>query len=69
MFYLRLSVATAATVYQEPHFWRIEGQELFAFLFDQKNFHIWIHCNAWSNLTQDIQFMGGSNLMMPTQII
>ena len=38
--YLRLFVAAAATVYQEPHFWRTEGQELFAFLFDQKNFHV-----------------------------
>ena len=31
-----LSVAVAATVYQEPHFWtrlRTEGQELFEFLF------------------------------------
>ena len=26
--FVRLFVATAATVYQEPHFWRTEGQEL-----------------------------------------
>ena len=31
-------VAAAATVYQEPHFQRVEGQKLFAFLFDPKNF-------------------------------
>ena len=30
-----------------------------------RNFPLWIHCNTWSNLTQEIQFlefMGGSNL-------
>ena len=31
-------VAAAASVYQEPHFWKGEGQEIFAFLFDQKVF-------------------------------
>ena len=35
-----LFVAAAATVYQEPHFWRTEGQELFVFLFDQKDFWV-----------------------------
>ena len=63
--FIWLFVAEAATVYQEPHFWRTEGQEHFAFLLDQKNFCVWIPCNAWSNLTQEIQFlefMGGSNL-------
>ena len=29
--FVRLHVAAAATVHQEPHFWRTEGQELFAF--------------------------------------
>ena len=37
---VRLFVPAAATVYQEPHFWRTEGQELFAFLFDPKIFHV-----------------------------
>ena len=35
-----------------------------AFLFDQKNFRVWIHCSTWSNLMQEIQFLefrGGSN--------
>ena len=35
MFYLgfvRLFVAIAATVYQEPHFWRTEGHELLEFM-------------------------------------
>ena len=57
-------VAAAATVYQEPHFLRDDGQKLFAFLLDQKIFRVWIHCSTWSNLTQEIQFlefMGGSN--------
>ena len=39
MFYFgscKTFVAAAASVYQEPHFWKIEGQELFAFLFNQK---------------------------------
>ena len=34
-------------------------------LFWPKNVHVWIHCNTWSNLMQEIQlleFMGGSNL-------
>ena len=34
--FVRLFVAAAATVYQEPHFRQIEVQELSAFLFDQK---------------------------------
>ena len=41
-----------------------EGQELLAFLFGPKNFRVWIHCSAWSNLMQEIQFlefMGRSN--------
>ena len=37
---VRLFVAATATVYQEPHFWRTEGQELFASLCDQKNFQV-----------------------------
>ena len=40
------------------------SQELFAFLFDQNTFCVWIHCSTWSNLTHIIQFlefMGGSN--------
>ena len=52
-------VAAAATVYQEPHFYRGEGQEHFALLFDQI-----IFIAVWSNLTQEIQFLefiGGSN--------
>ena len=57
----RLFVAAAATVYQEPHFWRTEGHKLFSSIWP-KIFHIWIHCKAWYNLTQDIEFMGGSNL-------
>ena len=36
----------AATVYQEPHFYRIENQKPFAFLFDQKNFLCLNPCNA-----------------------
>ena len=48
----RDSVAVAATVYQEHHFWpwlRTEGQELFAF---------WIlACNTWSFSMQQIQFL------------
>ena len=38
--FVRYFVAAAATVYQEPHFWRTEGQELFVFLFDQKDFWV-----------------------------
>ena len=44
---------------------KMEGQELFAFLFWPTKYCIWIHCKAWCNLTQDIyfpQFMNGSNL-------
>ena len=51
---VRLFVAAAATVYQESHFWRTEGQELL---------HLCVTKNY--NLTQEIQFlefMGGSNL-------
>ena len=68
MFYFgvwRLFVAAAATLYQENHFWRTEGQELLH-LCNQKLLYIWIHCSAWSNLMQEVQFlefMGGSNLM------
>ena len=36
--FVRLIAAAAAIVYQESHFWRTEGQQLFRFLFDQKNF-------------------------------
>ena len=36
--FIRLFVAAAATVYQEPHFGRTEGQEFFAFLFDPQKF-------------------------------
>ena len=36
--FVRLFVAAVATVYQEPHFWRAEDQELFTFLFDHNNF-------------------------------
>ena len=39
----RVFVAAATTVYQQSHFWkrlRTEGQELFAFRFDQKNSHL-----------------------------
>ena len=31
-------------------------------LCDQKCFQIWIPCNTWSNLMQEIQFLGWSNL-------
>ena len=44
---------------------KMEGQELFAFLFWPTKYCIWIHCKAWCNLRQDIyfpQFMNGSNL-------
>ena len=44
-------------------FWRTKGQNFFAFLFNHKQC-IWIHCKAWSNLTQEIEFlefMGGFN--------
>ena len=34
--FVRLFVAATATVYQEPHFWTTESQELF--VFDQKKF-------------------------------
>ena len=63
-------VAAVATVYQEPHFWRTEGQELFAFLFDWKKttiYRVWIPCNGWSNPIQGIlflEFMGESNLTL-----
>ena len=40
MAFVRLFVAAAATVYQEPHFRRTERQKVFAFLFDQNNFHV-----------------------------
>ena len=36
MFYFgiwKIFIAAAATILQEPHFWRTKGQELFAFLF------------------------------------
>ena len=62
---VRHFVAAATTVYQLPNFWRTEGEELFVFLFDPNIFWIWIYCNAWSNLTEEIQFlefMGRSNL-------
>ena len=42
---MRLFVAEAATVYQEPHFWRTEGQELFAFLLD-------LHLNPLQRMIQ-----------------
>ena len=54
----RVSVAVAATVYQEHHFWprlRSEDQELFAFLF--KNPFESIACNTWSFSMQQIQFL------------
>ena len=68
--FVKLFVATAATVYQQPHFWRTEGQELCISVW-LNFFHVWIHCNALSNLMQEIQFlefMGGSTEHMPTQI-
>ena len=55
-------VAAAATIYQELPFWTrlwTEGQEL---LHSAEIFRVWIHCNALSNLTEEIQLMGGSNL-------
>ena len=39
------------TVYREPHFWRIEGQNSFHFCLAPKIF------NASSNLAQEIQFL------------
>ena len=54
----RLFVAVAATVYQEPHFWtrlRTDWKPRTPCIsvLSQKNVHVWIHCNAWSNLTQE----------------
>ena len=62
--FVRLFVAALAIVYQESHFWRTEGQE-FLHLCVNKNFSCLNHCNAWSNLMQEIQFlkfMVGSSL-------
>ena len=69
--FVEFSVAAAATIYQEPHFCTRLSFELkdksLHFCFDPEIFHVWIHFNTWSNLTQGIQFrefVGESNCML-----
>ena len=63
---VRLFVAAAATVYEEPHFWRTEGQELL---------HLWVTKTFFAfesiathelnnNEIQFLEFMDGSNLTL-----
>ena len=59
---MRLQVATAATVYQEPHFWRTEG---FSFLLTEKIFSvesIATH-DLIRNSVPELNFMGEAILM------
>lgn len=67
-----LLVAAAPIVSQESHFWtrlRTEGKELFAFFFSTKEFRFESIAMHDLEEIQFLEFMGGSNSTMPTQII
>ena len=56
---VRLFVAAAATIYQEPHRWRTEGQELLHLCVTPKKIFTFksIAGHDLANLTQEIQFL------------